>query len=254
MSLGGLLLVALAGLLGTGVAQNEEANEPPAIPASHIHDVVSLFDQDHEVFERISGRLRDFQSRNGIPLYLAIYSSLMFEDAGEHGRFLFDTWIGPEGDGVVILFCTDSRKLEVILPMEGARIDGAPRSTLFSDYRAQSVVNNLAGMKSEGTSRIDFLDGYTGKLVRHLDALLAEEAKTKPSRWRFVFLLVAIGGVLAGLVFFVRKILGGASARSREEHYFPEVEIETRLGASHGGARVNVLSYRPQSPGRETRS
>ena len=227
-------------------------DEAPPAPATRIHDVVSLFSRDHEAFDQISVRLRDFESRHGIPVFLAVYSPLMFDDAGSQGRFLFDRWIGDGADGVVILFNIESGKAVVTLPMAGVGAAG-PESRL-PEFHLSAIVRELDTMEAGRGDKIAFLDSYTTTLVNRLDVLLKKEGESASAPWQFAILVLALGCVVAGVGFFVRKVIREATRGSRQQHRFPEVEIATRLGASHGGARVNVLSYRSQPPERDERS
>ena len=216
--------------------------EVPEAPASRIHDVVSLFDRDHEAFDRISLRLREIQGRHGIPVYLAVYSSLMFQDAASHGRFLFNRWVGEGEDGVLILYEVDFRKAYLVVPMDELGMGGAASETRLPEYDLAPIVRELDALAPEGADRIAFLDRYTSVLGERLDELLAEEAGASPLK--FAVLILAIGAALGGVGFFLRSTLRDSAEKPQERNRFPEVEIETRLGASHGGARVNVLSYR----------
>lgn len=227
--------------------------EVPVPPPSHVLDEAGIFRREAERLQGISERLLRLKRDHGFSVYLAVYPGLLRNTIWEQARALVDGWVGAGNDGLVLVFDIDTRLLEVALPRVTSQEPGGndllmPR---ISEDDVKAILEELKSKRLLGSDRREGLDRLTEILVQRLDALLTEEPRKAEtaSTVKFVVIVLAVGLVLGVLGMGVHRAMSASEARAREQFYFPEVEVASRLGAPYGGGHRSVVDYgSPESP------
>ncbi|MDA0768132.1 MAG: hypothetical protein O3A92_15085, partial [Verrucomicrobia bacterium] len=186
-------LVWMAGM-GLGGVGGEEL---PAAPAGHVLDEAGLFDRHPEELAVISGRLLALQEEHELPVYLAIYGGLMHTGIGKQTRQLYDAWIGKGSEGVVVVWDSDSDRLEFGLPTMGYYDLGgeSPAVARLPEHRLRPIMVELRTEMAERESKQEAVDRLSVVLATRLDWLLED---TAPRR-----------GISPGKVAAATLVLGG---------------------------------------------
>jgi len=221
--------------------------ELPKPPPSHVLDVAGLFDRHPEELAEISGMLKSLEAKHGVPVYLAVYAGLLRGGVREQSKVLFDTWIGDGGDGLVVVCDTDSRKLDVGMPLASFQ-ELENGEVIVSRLPDEEVIPILLELKEKLAGRedgVDYLVELTAHLTTRLDGMLSVERSTGPDKaaWIIVGITLLAVGVLGLLGWVASRWMRGSDVKAAEQFFFPDVLVGVRLGAQCGGGRVAVRHF-----------
>lgn len=245
-----VVLFGAAGLLsGQGtVGSVKEVSELPPAPPTLLHDGAGLFDRHPERLRTITTRLQEFHLEHDLPLYIAVYAGIFDSYLLRRGRLLHDKWVGPGRDGVVLIYDIDTNAYEVVLPSSG-QADPASEDGFLSrlvDYKMIPILADLKVALAGLEDRVEVLDRGSLLLTEQVDDLLSESIEEKESDRSATILLVAmltVALVGGAVVFLVYHRFRGVEKKAREQFYFPDIRVGTRLGAPFGGGRASVVKY-----------
>lgn len=232
----GLMLVSLS-------AQDLEHSERKA-PVFGIVDETGFFNQDSGAFKRISDQLRKLEADHGFKIYLTVEPVLISGSAPERATELFQEWL-PEGDGLVIVFESDSRRLGVGRDLAGLP-DKAENPARVPSHETTAILTRALESVDKQLAPEPYLEALIGKLTGGFEDYFKRRATPPPPQRSFrIGLLVAGTIALLGLGAIA---LGGfvrhsSMARTRTFR-FPLVDRPERLGAPCGGS-VTARRFKP---------
>ena len=219
----------------------------PMQPPSHVLDVAGLFDRHPEELAEISGMLKSLKEKHGVPVYLAVYAGLLRGGVTEQSKLLFDTWVGEGKDGLVVVCDTDSKKLDVGMPLANfAELEnGEMLLSRLPDSEVIPILLELEEKLAGRENRVEYLTDMTEHLTARLDGVLSVERKTGPDAeaWKIAGITLLAVGVLGMLGWLASRMMRGADGKAREQFFFPDVLVGVRLGAQCGGGRVAVRRF-----------
>lgn len=250
----GYRLVVLVGLfltapLGAQISDSEARAlaKLPDPPSDHLLDVGGLFERHPERRQIISERLLKMETEHDLPVYVAVYAGLIDSTLSRRARLLYDKWIGPDRDGLLLVYNTDTREREIVTPRNGhaSLRDGEGILSRLPAYQMIPILAELRATLKGVEDRVDFLDRTTEILVARLDELLRERPAATGDRFvlGLVAVVLVIGLVLTLFGVFANRRLREADERVRERFYFPEVTVGIRLGAPFCGGRLSVVDF-----------
>lgn len=249
--LGMFLTAPLRGQLSDSDARERALLPDP--PVEYLLDEGRLFERHPERKQVLIDRLQRFAAEYDLPIYVVAYAGIIDSNLSRRTRLLYDKWIGPDREGVLLVYNSDSRTQEILTPRQGhaSLEDGEGRVTRLSDYKMIPILAELRVTLDGVEDRVDYLDRSTEILCTRLGDLL--DTKSAGIGDRSVLTLVAatlvIGLVLTLLGIFANRRLRQADHRARERFYFPEVTVGARLGAPFCGGRLSVVDFSGSSEG-----
>jgi hypothetical protein len=207
-----------------------------APPAFGILDESNLFNKDSGAFKRISDQLRKLELDHNYKIYLVVESVLIGSTPSELAADLRRAWI-PEGNGLVIVFETDSRRLGI-----GQDLENHPEIT---NQGSRIPVNETSGMLTRAAEATDiqlapepYLEALINSLyTEHEDYFKRLATPTPPERSVKTGLLIV--GILALLglgAIAIGGLLRHSSMAAGLKFRFPVVDRPERLGAPCGGS------------------
>lgn len=237
-----------------GVMGWSAAEEYPPVPMGHVLDESGLFDRHPERLVEISTRLMELEEKHEMPVYIAIYGGLLQSRIKQQTQGLHGAWVGDDEDGVVVVWDSDTRRLEFGLPVAAYYDLGGEDgpATRLPDKRMRPVLNEVMDEVEAVENKLEYVERLSTVLVARLDYMLAEDRKPEGvSTMRVVVATVFLGGILAGMGLCAGRLVRGVEEKPRRQCYFPEVLVGSRLGASFGGGRVAVIDYMREDEGEE---
>jgi hypothetical protein len=207
-----------------------------APPAFGILDESKLFNKDSGAFKRISDQLRKLELDHNYKIYLVVESVLIGSTPSELAADLRRAWI-PEGNGLVIVFETDSRRLGI-----GQDLENHPEIT---NQGSRIPVNETSGMLIRAAEATDiqlapepYLETLINSLYNeHEDYFKRLSTPTPPERSVKTGLLIV--GILALLglgAIAIGGLMRHSSIAAGPKFRFPVVDRPERLGAPCGGS------------------
>lgn len=246
----GAALFTLTMLAGEGRVTSALASgslEMPMPPPSHVLDAGEVFARHQEKLEEISTALMQLEKKHGVPVYLVVYSGLLRTSVGGQAKDLFDLWIGDDKDGIVVVCNTDDARVALGRPRANtpSRDDEQPWMTRLPESRLVPIVRELKREIDGGADPVNFVSQVAEILTTRLDELLSVEQKgwRDGSAWKVGVATVGVGVLLGALGFWMSRSMKHAEERAREQFYFPEVLVRSRLGANCGGGKIAVVHY-----------
>jgi hypothetical protein len=230
------LLRAFFGIVLTvssGAQVLESADGKP--PVFGIVDESGFFNRESGALKRVSDQLRTLEADHGYKIYLVVEPVLIAGSAPERAGELFQKWL-PEGNGLVIVFEADSRRLGVGRDMAGipAQSDNPAR---VPSHETNAILNRTLESVDSALAPEAYLEAVVAKLTTEFDSYFKRlDTPPPPQRSMRIGLLVIgtlslLGLAAIALGGFVRHS-GMARVRSFR---FPLVDRPERLGAPCGG-------------------
>ncbi len=244
-----LLGLGLASPLAAQISDSDarELARLPGPPADHILDVAEIFKRHPDRYEEISRRLRRLHEEHDLPVYLAIYAGILDSNLNRRSRLLYDKWIGPDRDGVVVVYESDTRGREIVTPSSKfANLEESTgRLSRLPDYQMIPILAELQVTLEGVEDRVDFLDRTTEILAVRLDALMKEKPAGigDRSNLKLVAVTLAIGVALTLLGVLGNRRLRVVEENARERFYFPDVTVGARLGAPFCGGCQSIVDF-----------
>jgi hypothetical protein len=224
-----------------------------APPAFGVLDESNLFSKDSGAFKRISDQLRKLELAHNYKIYLVVESVLIGSTPSELAADLRRAWI-PEGNGLVLVFETDSRRLGI-----GQDLENHPAIT---GQGSRIPVNETSGMLIRAAEATDiqlapepYLETLVNRLYHeHEDYFKRLATPTPPERSVKTGLLIL--GILAVLglgAIAIGALLHHSSIAAGMKFRFPVVDRPERLGAHCGGSATARKFAIPRTGNPESR-
>lgn len=233
-------------LVGLAAAQDLEPQERKA-PVFGIVDETGFFNHDSGTFKRISDQLRKLEADHGFKVYLIVEPVLISGSAQERANELFQEWV-PKGNGLVIVFESDSRRVGVGRDMKGVP-DKAENPARIPSHETIAILTAAMESVDKQLATEPYLEAFMGKLATGFDDYF-KRRDTPPPPQRSLRIGMLVAGTLA-LLGLGAIALGGLvrhSSMARVRMFrFPVVDRPERLGAPCGGS-VTARRFKPPGP------
>ncbi|MES2658095.1 MAG: TPM domain-containing protein [Verrucomicrobiota bacterium] len=215
-------------------------------PAGGILDESRIFGRDSEVAKRISDRIRKLETDHGYKLYVVVEPVLIGTSAQEQATDLRRNWL-PEGDGIVVVFESDSRSLGIGQDMAAGNSDPTVNPHRVPSYETTAIISRALSAVDGKLPAETYLETAVGKIADEFDGYFTRR-ETPPPRERSVRIVLLVVGGLAllglGLIGAGALIRHSSMARVRTFR-FPVVDRPERLGAPCGGGVTARRFARP---------
>ncbi|MEO5915922.1 MAG: TPM domain-containing protein [Luteolibacter sp.] len=230
------LLMAVLVLSGQGQSLPEWLAKNPGKkpPAGGILDESRILGRDTELAKRISTRIRKLESEHGYKLYVVVEPVLIGTSAQEQATDLRRNWL-PDGDGLVIVFESDSRTLGIGQDMVG-NPDQTENPHRVPSYETTAIINRALGAVDGKLGPEGYLEAVVDKLAGEFDGYFVRREAPPPPERSVRIVLVVVGGLaLLGLGLIGAGALVRHSSMARVRTFrFPVVDRPERLGAPCG--------------------
>jgi hypothetical protein len=229
--------------VGSLAAQDLEP-APRKAPAFGIVDETGFFHPNSGSFKRISDQLRKLEADHGFKIYLVVEPVLISGSAQERANELLQEWV-PDGDGLVIVFESDSRRIGVGRDMRRIPDQAENPARLLSHKTTAILTDALESLDTQLATEA-YLETFVGKVASGFEDYFKLRA-TPPPPQRTLRIGMLVAGTLA-LLGLGAIALGGFvrhSSMARVRTFrFPVVDRPERLGAPCGGS-VTARRFKP---------
>jgi hypothetical protein len=222
-------------------------NGVQAPPVFGVLDTGGFFNRNPGALKRISEQLRKLDHDHGYMIYLVVEPVLIASSPAERASELRQAWV-PEGNGLVVVFETDSRNLAigrdlVDKPSEFKNLARVPT------YETAALLSRAMETTDPRVAPEVYLEGLMGQITSEFDGYFKRRDTPPPAARKMKIALLVIGTLsLLGLGAIG---LGGLMRHSRiagvQSFRFPAVDLTERLGAPCG-ASVTARRFAPPGP------
>jgi hypothetical protein len=219
-------------------------NTAPKPPDFGILDKSGFFNRDSGAFKRISDQIREMEQDHDYRIYLVVEPVLIATTAPEMAAELRQAWV-PDGNGLVIVFESDSRQLGVGRDLT----ESAENPRRVPSHELTAVLNRALGSADPKLATEAYIENLVEKVIGELNAYFKRRATPPPAdRSMKIGLLVAGTLALLGLAAIsLGGLLRHSSMADTRSFRFPTVDRPERLGAPCGG-NVSARRFAPPTP------
>lgn len=234
MRFGGILLfwALLAGFLSAQQMSDPTTLAPPPSGLSDNYDVLG---KDSEAQARMIRLLKALENDHGYRLYVLLERSFISTTPPDLASQLQQAWV-PEGDGLVIVFEADTKRLGVgreLSPDSGM----IPGEIGVPAYELVEIISKSLQNADAADNPEVYIENIVTDVAARLSAYFKKKEKPSDPGRSLRLALVTIGALsllaLGGMG--VGWLLGKADKKQSESRIFPESQQPERLGASYGG-------------------
>ena len=215
-----------------------------APPVFGVLDTGGFFNRNPGALKRISEQLRKLEHDRGYMVYLVVEPVLITTSATERAAELRQAWV-PDGNGLVVVFETDSRNLAVgrDLVDQQSKFKNLAR---VPTYETAAILSRAMETTDPRVAPEVYLEALMGKITGEFDAYFKRRDTPPPAARSLKITLLVIGTLsLLGLGAIG---LGGLMRHSRiagvQSFRFPPVNLSERLQAPCGGS-VTARRFAP---------
>jgi hypothetical protein len=234
------LLVSCLGLIASGHGQSMpdwlSRNGSLKPPDFGILDKGTFFGKESGSFKRISDQLRKLEADRGYKIYLVIEPVLIGTNANQLAAELRQAWL-PRGDGLVIVFETDTRSLGIgcdlnILPEAHGDTETIPT------HEAAALIRKVRDTTDSALAPEAYVEAVVGNIVTECEGYFARREAPPPAGRSLKLSFLVIGAVaLLGLgAIGMGWVVRHSTMGELKQFYFPSVDLPERLGAPCGGS------------------
>ncbi|MBC7980481.1 MAG: TPM domain-containing protein [Armatimonadetes bacterium] len=209
-------------------------DRPP--PVFGIVDESNFFNKSSGAFKRISDQLRKLEIDYGYKIYLVVEPVLIASTPSEMAAELRRAWV-PDGNGLVLVFESDSRHLGI-----GRDLVGQPEPlenpSQVPSHETTAMLGRAMDSADSKLAPEPYLEAILGNLVREHDGYFARRNTPAPVERSIKTGLLVIGILaLLGLgAIAVGTLVRHSSMTAVRSFRFPVVDRPERLGAPCGGS------------------
>jgi hypothetical protein len=223
-------------------------NGAPKPPDFGVRDESGFFNRNAGSMKRISEQLRKLEAAHGFRIYLMVEPVLIATNESELAAQLQQSWV-PGGDGIVVVFETDSRSLGFGRAMDGPPSEKTADGIVPTHETAAILMHakeatdpNLAPEAYIESLMLNLTDGFNNYFEKRAAPVPATRALRLGALIIGALTLLALGAIIVGAL--VRL----PSMAARTTYRFPVVDRPERLGAPCGGGNVTVRKFGQHSP------
>lgn len=227
----------------TSAGTPDKWNPPPPAPAGGLMDDGGLFNRNPSIGKRIEERLLELHRKHGYRIHLVIEPVLMTAAPPDLAEKLRQTWL-PHGDGLVIVYESDTRKLGIGRDLAG--MEPTDPGIRVPTHESAAIIDGAILATDKALASDVYLEALAGRLVDGFERHFEQRSDPPPREYSRRLALLVIGGLaLLGLCAIAVGALARLhQARSARTFHFQPVDCPERLGAP-GGASVTTRSFRP---------
>ena len=180
-------------------------------------------------------------------IYLVIEPLLIASTASERAAELREAWV-PEGNGLVVVFESDSRNLGIARDLAGRPIEPGSSARIPSHETAALLDRAMAATNANLVPDL-YLEALIGNLTTGFDTYFKRRATPPPAQRTLKITLLVVGTLaLLGLsAIGVGGLVRHSSMVGVRSFRFPPVDRPERLGAPCGG-EVTARRFAPPGP------
>jgi hypothetical protein len=233
-------------LQGHGQPSSEADAAAVPAPASQVMDQSGFFREKPRALGKISADLQKLKQDHGFMVYLVVEPVFFGTTPHERAAQLSQQWL-PGGDGLVIVFESDSGNIGVGRDLDG---DLSAQAPVVPSFQSAAMINRAVAAVDLELKDHAFLESLmrelAGELDRYFEGLDAPAPVERSLRMGMLALgtLSLLGLVAIGIGALIRHSSMASAARFR----FPEVDTRERLGAPCGGSVTTHRFARPGGP------
>ena len=223
-----------------GLGQSLTIDPVPNSPTSGIQDDSGFFDRYPDTKQRISDRLRKLEADHGFCILIVVEPVLIGTSALEHAAELQQSRL-PQGNGLVMVFESDSRRLGF-----GQDIAGDPTTGRVPIHETAAILTRVRKATDPSLPAEVYIETLTGNLVKELDGYFKRRHAPAPAGRTVRLTLLTVGGLalLALGALGVGALVRLPAMAGKQRFKFPAVDRPERLGAPCGGGNVTVRRFR----------
>lgn len=236
------VLFIWAGTALPGFSQALAAGSPRP-PAFGVMDDGGFFSKDSGTLKRITDHIRELESAHGYKIYLVVEPVLIAATAPERAIELQNAWV-PDGNGLVVVFESDSRSLGIGRDMNS--VPGKKASGVrVPSHETNAILNRaMEGMSLNQSPELS-LDTLVANLTSGFDSYFKSLKEPPPAARNFKIGMVVLGlACLLGLgVILFGSLVRHSGISGVVRFRLPSADSTERLGAPCG-ASVTTRKFR----------
>ena len=232
------ILTAVMVVVAHGQSLSEWLEKQPdgKPPASGIVDENRILSRDPERMKRISETIQKLAADHGYKLYVVAEPVLIGTTAQEQANELRRIWL-PDGDGIVIVFEADSRKLGIGQDMVG---NPGPSENFHRvpSYETTAIISRALSEVDDKLGAENYLEAAVAKLAGEFNAYFIRRSEPPPKERSVRMVLMVVGALTLlclGLI-AMGALVRHSSMAKVPVFRFPVVDRPERLGAPCGGS------------------
>jgi uncharacterized membrane protein YgcG len=217
----------------------------PQPPESRIRDASGFFSKDSAASKRIAEQVRDLEAENGYKIYLMVEPVLIGTTAPTLASELRQSWL-PEGDGLVVVFETDSRSVGIGRNLEAPEDLKGPGPLIPTHETAELITRAMKRIDPKLAPEA-FIEALMLKLVEETRGYFKRRDSAPPAGRSLRISLLGIGALtlLALTALGLGWLIRHSTKTQVRSFRFPVVNRPERLGAPCGSS---VTSSRFAAP------
>lgn len=227
--------------LPEGLAGIAGAKQPPP---SGVQDESNFFNKNSGAFKRISEQLRRLELDHDYKIYLVVEPVLIGTSPSELAAELLKAWV-PDGNGLVLVFESDSRHLGIGRDL-ATRPDPSAGASQVPSHETSAILARASESTDATQSPEPYLETLVGNLVREYEEYFKRRTTPPPAERSVKIVLLVVGIVaLLGLgAIAIGGLIRHSSMAAARSFRFPVVDRPERLGAPCGGS-VTTRRFSP---------
>jgi hypothetical protein len=243
-----IFLLALAWLMparGQDLPESLADQSVQAPPPFGVLDTAGFFQRNAGALKRISDQIRKLEEDHNYSIYLVVEPVLIASTAPERASELRHAWV-PEGNGLVVVFESDSRNLGIGRDVVGNETAAGNRARVPS-FETAAILTRALDSTDRNLAPDAYLETLVGKICAEFDAFFKRrDAPAPAARSMKIGMLIAGIFALLGLgAIGLGGLLRHSSMAAVQIFRFPVVDRPERLGAPCGGSVTSRRFSRP---------
>ena len=236
-----VLFSSAASRAQTGHLALDKWNPPPPAPARGLMDDGGLFQRNPSIAEKIEDRIKSLAEHHGFHIHLVVEPSIMTATPPDLAERLRLAWL-PDGDGIVVVYESDSRSIGIGRQMMEDPAAGGPR---VPGHVSEAIINGVLAATDRSLPSETYVETLAANLTEAFGDHFRRRAIGPPREQSgklamAVMAVVAAFGLLGAGVAALTKL---KSVRGIRSFHFPPVEKPERLQAP-AGASVTSRAFR----------
>ncbi|HSP42651.1 MAG TPA: hypothetical protein VLO11_07265 [Luteolibacter sp.] len=216
-------------------------NPPPPPPAAGLMDDGGLFQRNPSIAETIEDRLAGLNERHDFRIHLVVEPVIITSTPPDLAESLRLAWL-PDGNGIVVVYETDTRSLGI-----GRRMteDPAGEGPRVPTHVSAVIINEVIADTDKSLPSEEYLEALVTNLTTAFDDYFQRRAIGPPREqsWKLAWAVVAVAVALGLCAIGVAALARLKAVRGERTFHFHPVDRPERLQAP-SGASVSSIKFR----------
>jgi hypothetical protein len=238
-------MLAMFSIAATRAQDGPEAldkwNPPPPPPAAGLMDDGGLFQRNPSIAAHIEELLAGLHERHDFRIYLVVEPVIITSTPPDLAESLRLAWL-PDGNGIVVVYETDTRSLGI-----GRRMteDPAGEGPRVPTHVSAVIINEVLAATDKSLPTEEYLEALATNLTKAFDEHFQRRAIGPPREqsWKLALTVVAVAAALGLCAIAVAALARLKSVRGERTFHFHPVDRPERLQAPSGAA-VSSIRFR----------